>query len=723
MYRYYVNKRAPVAFWMLDDDTPFQEYSGRNPVAAMPSGQAAPTKSAPLVAGAAYSSVFKYGSQARFDADNFQQGKEDRSFALEAWVLPVLPTQRTSARTNQVKNPSVSILNQWFGYGTTPTRTVDTTQSVVGGSSIKVVSTATGNSGVRHDVDIVPGSTKLAISGSMLSLVDAPRTQVLWTFADATTASTSPAIGSANSSNWQRLGIVYDIPANAVKATLRFYISSTAIGNHFWLDAVMAEFSDTVGTYFDGDTPTARWTGTAHQSPSILMKATGDQQILSHDTRFDGLSINGKIIRFGTEYLTSGSAFCSYDLGEYKLAHVVGIHNAESNQLYVNGELVATVQLTDAQKGDRYNIANNAYLYAGHSDAAQQVAMNAIAMYPTITSEDIKRNYEAGIGFIGQDRVYPQFGGIPFDLSAASGAVFIEETWVNKTDFERGLKTNVEYTPNQIEPHYVNDLSEAGSWTASIPLDAQDDTSIYGVMVEWTGDSVTVETSLDGVTWTAAVSGNLVTNIPNGFNPTGKDLQIRVKFASGLPLGQGYLESLHVIGFRNNNIENISARPVTVTYPAVVRGDYEPNLYRDDNGADLRGGTLTIGMDTSDVPDPVRTVEFWVKPVSGTVTITPAGTQYRNGVSDTSLPVGEWSLVHVVASADITSTITVSGDAIVGQATLYPDTLTAADIDFIWKSYTGRTSTRILDTSTVSVTEKATSAVIYAHDWAIDSAG
>ena len=453
-----------------------------------------------------------------------------------------------------------------------------------------------------------------------------------------------------------------------------------------------------------------------------IPKTTNNQQkILSHDSIMDGLTINGKVIRFGTSYLTSGDAYCDYDLGEYKLAHVVGIHNKDQNQLWVNGQMVASVDLTEEQKGDSYNISNNNYLYCGTTTGDSELAVNGVAFYSSLSGDDIVRNYAAGIDFIGQDRVYPQFGGTQFDLSNANGSVFIEELWADKPDFERGVKYNVELAPDQIEPHYTNGVSVTGTWTTAIALDSQADTSIYGVMVAWSGFNATVEVSLDGAVWTPAVNGDLVSIIPNGYNPSGKDLQIRVSFPAGLTAG--WLESLHVIGFRNNAIENISARPLTLTHPAVVRKDYEPNLYRDDNGIHLHGSTLTIGTDTTPVPEVARVLELWVKPVSGAVTINVAGTKYRNGVADTSLPVGEWSLLHIVANADITSAITISGNAIIGQATLYPDALTAANIDFIWKSYVGRTAFRVVETVNTTVTESASPALIYAHDWAIDSAG
>lgn len=543
MYRYYIPKRAPVAFWLLDDTPPFQEHSGVSAAGVMTSGHPNPTRSVPLVSGAGYSSVFKSGTVGRFDCNIFKQGLESRQFVLEAWILPI------------------------------------------------------------------------------------PKT------------------------------------------------------------------------------------------------TSNQQKILSHDNVMDGLTINGKVVRFGTTYTTAGDAYCDYDLGEYRLAHVVGIHNSDQNQLWVNGELVATVDLTDEQKGDTYNINLNDYLYCGTTSGDSELAVNGVAFYPSLSGDDIQRNYEAGIAFIGQDRVYPQLGGTPFDLDAGDGAIFIEETWVDKTDFERGYKVDVEFAPDQIEPSYEGGVSVSGSWTTSVPLDAQEDTSIYGVMVSWTGVGVTVDVSLDGTSWTSQTSGRLVPIIPNGFNPTGKDLRVRVNFAGGLADDPAYLESLTVIGYRNNTVANISARPVTVSHPAVLRGDYEPNLYRDDNGVSLNGGTLTIGTDPTTEPEVARTLELWVKPLASGATISVGGTKYRNGVADTTLPVGEWSLIHYVAAADITGNITVSGNLIVGQATLYPAALTASEVDFIWKSYIGATATRFTDTTQVGLSEPATPAVVYAHDWAIDGAG
>lgn len=450
---------------------------------------------------------------------------------------------------------------------------------------------------------------------------------------------------------------------------------------------------------------------------------TGVQKVVSHGGgRDDGLTITGKVIRFGTSYLTTGDAFCEYDLGEYRLAHVVGVHNADANELWVNGERVATVAITEEQKGDVYDITSN-YLYAGATASTQEIAMNAVAIYASLSGENIKRNYEAGIDFIGQDRVYPQHGGVAFDLNSDAGSVFLEDSWTDRSGFERGLNDNVTYTDTRVQPVAIGEFSQPGSWTVAVPLDSMGDMSIYGVSVSWSGIGATVETSLDGSVWSPAKSDRLVPDIVEGMDPTGTDLQIRVSFDGGIANDSSYLERLEVVGFRDNRVENITARPVTVTHPAVLRNDYEPNLYRDTNGISLAGGTLTIGPDPAEEPDIARTLELWMKPLSGAVAVNVGGTVYRNGAADTTLPVGEWSLVHYVAAADIAGNITVSGDAIIGQATIYPTALSAAEVNTIWKSYTGNNVVRYTDTNTIGVSEDAVPGSVYEHDWSINAAG
>lgn len=756
MYRYFVTKRSPVSLWMLDDEAPFQEHSGLGSVADMLSG--VPSKSVPLVTGAGYSSVFKQGAVGRFACNFFQRGQENRAFALESWILPIHKGDDVAYGSDFLL-PNPAYTGSATGWtNTTGTVTSEVHDDVMGETKTVLKSTTKDSAQTRTSYLDVDPSKGYRIRIKLKDTVDIDSPYQIYiglTSVDAAGASSplypidrnsgSAAAPSSNFYFWFSNNPTinewfdaefYVYPANTAQADRigHGYVSPLGggpQGSNVMLDTTVDRIllrwlnwgndGTTYRDVFVTDVEVVEIEKTATNTWEPVAPAShSPQQILSHHHRHDGLTVNDRVVRFATSYVNTGSAACEYDLGELKLAHVVGKHNADQNELWVNGELVSTVTITEEQKADTY-ISTTPYLYSGDTTSSQQVAMNGVAFYSTLSGDDIVRNYEAGIDFIGQDRVYPQFGGTQFDLSNANGSVFIEELWANKPDFERGVKYNVELAPDQIEPSYANGVSVAGTWTTAIALDSQADTSIYGVMVAWSGYNAVVEVSLDGAVWTPAVNGELVSIIPNGYNPSDKDLQIRVSFPAGLT--DGWLESLNVIGFRNNVIENISARPLTLTYPAVVRKDYEPNLYRDDNGIHLHGATLTIGTDTTPVPEVARVLEVWVKPVSGSVTINVAGTKYRNGVADTSLPVGEWSLLHIVASADITSAITITGNAIIGQATLYPTALSAADIDFIWKSYVGRTAFQVVETVTTTVTESASPVLIYAHDWAIDSAG
>ena len=729
MYKRYVNKRAPVAAWIMDDTVPFQECSGSAASGGKKSGSLDPNTSAPIVSGAAYSSVFGKTRVAQFDQNLFKQGLEARPFALECWIAPQQPFSGiTATRTNLVPDPNL----EHFGYvgmwidNTGSCMSLETSNPIHGTQSFKVSTPAFENWGYYHmqggaggDLTYPTHTSGHTYTAQVKVRSIGVQTLSLMDYGDSNTQGTPHTFAAGETA---LLSVTFTAGTN-VYISLRNPDRVTLVSD-FVFDEFMIEETGTLKPYFDGNYAGAEWTGAANGSTSTLLVSTGDQQILSHDGVYDGLSINGKVLRFGTSYVSSGDAFCDYDIGEYQSLHVVGMHSADQNQLWVNGTMVASVDITDEQKADTYIAAADGILYSGYSSSGQMVAMNGVAFYPSLTGDQVNQNYLAGIDVLPQARVAPQFGGLPFDLNIGDGSVSISQSWSTKDEFESGLKNDVEYAEDQIEPSYSSGLSVAGSWTVGIPLDTAGDTSLYGVMVEWTGLDVTVDVSTDGTSWSSHTSGELVSVVSNGSDPTGVDLQVRVNFAGGLADDPAYLESLSVYGLRDNNINSVAARTVTASHPAVPRGDFEPFLYRDDNGINLHGGTLTIGTDTTPDPEIARTVELWIKPLSGTPTFNVTGTRYRNGYADSTLPLGEWSLVHIAAGADISTSITVTGDCIVGQATLYPTELTSDDVEFIFKSYTGSAVVSFVETqNTLTVSEAATPAAVYAKDWSIDSAG
>lgn len=727
-YRLYATKRNPIALWNLDDTAPFQEHAGTGYAADVLAGSTAPTKAAPLVYGAEWSSVFDNTHQARYTCPVFQQGREKRTFAIESWIYPInRSVGETAERKNYIFDTSTNdgTLSPWISYGT---GTVAESVVVDGRRAIRLTKSAAGLSMGISTTGLTPrpAGQQVTASAWVKNPVGSALTGYRFFLRDDTnnhTWGTSALIPVAADGLWYRVSYTATVPAS--RTLQRFYITkgtadTVQVGEEGFVRDVMLN-DGTLANFFDGDTSGAKWDGTAYDSSSTMLLSNSPVQILSNLNRYDGLTISGNIVKFRTEYTTAVASECTYDLGFPRAAHVVGLHTADANQLWVNGELVAQVELTETQKADQF-AADDAFLYSGLTTSSAGVAMNGAAIYRTISAEGIKANYAAGIDVTPQSKVYTMYGGTALSMAGDRANVFETFAWDSIEEFSRAKISNVTVTPEAVLPSYENGVSVPGTWTTSWQMDYPA-TSIYGVMVEWSGEHITIEGSLDEVTWTPLTNRRLIPFIPEGFDPTGKELLIRVTFAGGQATDPAYLESLKVIGFLNNQFEPVQNLTITASHPSVLRGDFEPIEYREDNGVYLAGGTATITKGVDD-PQDTRTVEIWVKPVTGSVTFGPAATaQYRNGEVSTSLPVGEWSLVHLTYAANVTAPITITGDCVVGQVVLYPTQLTATDILTVYKAYTGRPTYRVLDTGTIGVTEPTTPALVYTAPWSIEGAG
>lgn len=852
-YRYYANKQNPLALWMMDDSSPYQEYSGRGLVAATKSGTAANAVASSVVSSAIFSSVFSSTAQAEYNSPVFIQGKEKDPFVLEAWLYPIMKStgyESQKYRENLAIQPSAEgattlWTNRWFGGTGGGTNVVSAAGAIIGSLGFRKTWTsgdpAGADVGMSYRLNgVVPGQAYTFsayvraswattqhcflewrdVGGGLISTSDGVRTA---TTANSTqrvsisaTAPTGTSYASfnfgpypntavaipvgatldldgvliekgstlnpyfdgsytgnewagtahnsvsrtmtkvsrvnyaldpeatsygslinnvgagtfdsvvdttifnsgtgslkltANASNsigakfmipgntglvagdvvrwslwvrssiainsitayWERLtptytgGIAsntYTIAANtwtqvtgqltvsAAQAAagnwgFGFFSNATvyAIGQSVWMDTGLIEINTSaLGTFFSGGTSGAEWSGAANASPSYLLASSADQQVLSHNNAYDGLTVNGTKVAFTTEYLTSGKARVEYDMQTLKAVHAVGVHNGNKNELYINGTLVGSVELTDDQKNDQY-IATDGKLYSGMTASSQNVAINGVAIYQFMSPDDIRAHFTAGRRFINQDKVVPGFNGVSVDLTGANE--YMNAVWAEKAQFQEATINNVIISDTKVTPYFLNGTSQAGSWTVGAPIDSLGQTSIYGVAVDWSGSGITVDVSLDGVTWTAAKRGELVSIIAEGFNPTDKDLNVRVSFAGGRTDDYEYLDSLTVTGYNSNSITTQVTRPITATYPSLVRGNYEPMEYNDRNGVLLNGGRLNMVPDTALDAPAVRTVELWIKPTSPNYKILVPGTMYRNGALATSLPVGEWSLVHI----------------------------------------------------------------------------
>lgn len=452
--------------------------------------------------------------------------------------------------------------------------------------------------------------------------------------------------------------------------------------------------------------------------------ADAEVKILSNAGTYDGLTINGTTIAFTTSYSTTGTARADYDIQVSRRVHVVGVHTSDKNSLYVDGVLVSEIEISDTQKLDTF-VAAGGNLYSGTTTSTDAIAVNGIGIYAKALGPDaIARHYAWGNRHVPKDSIPSQFRGVRIPLSQNEADVFLEQTWTTEFDWTAATLTDTVVVDDSLRPRLSAGVSVAGTWLDVFALDAADVTSVYGVNMLWDGEGAIVEASLDGVTWETAVRGKNLALIPSGFDPTDKELKIRISFPGGISDDPSFVDNLTVTGFKTGAVPAIANRAVTTT--GYVRNDYEPVELRDDWGTKLPNtATLTIAADTS--PDAVnpKTIEIWSK---GTFTtnLTGVSATYSNGSTNYTPAAGDWQVREYIFNTGLAGNIVItstSDDTIIGQVVLYPDAKTATDVAEIYNAYTGLPKTTVGDVSVITVAEPATAASIYDYDWSISASG
>jgi hypothetical protein len=501
--------------------------------------------------------------------------------------------------------------------------------------------------------------------------------------------------------------------------------SAETNGMEVFMGDALIELSSTPSQYFDGGSAGAAWSGTANSSPSYFLSSDSSQQILSNLNQYDGLSLEGTKVSFSTKYTTAGEAKATYDLGVYRAFTAIGVHTESKNSLFVDGKLVAEVDLTEDQRKGTY-VVTDGKLYSGLTTSGSGLAVNAVGIYPlALTGEAIAAMYMQARDVPTGEEVAQQFNGRYIAMSREASNIFMEQTWSTEEDWLNANLLGVAVLNDRLVPQEdENGVSVAGSWIDSIPLTGAETTSIYGVNFDWDGEGAVVEASVDGTTWASVKRGVNVSVVPAGFDPTDKEVLVRISFPGGITDDTSYIDNLEMVAVRTATSNTIGGHQITLTN-AYQQKSYPPIEMRDNWGAEIvSGGSIVIGPDTADPVTDFKTIEVWIKPTGSTApTISVTGTQYRNGAaSSAALPVGQWTLVHITKATAITGDITITGPAQVGQVVLYESELSAGTVADITRAYTGRAPLLATDSSILTM-GAAPDAKIYAHDWSILGAG
>jgi hypothetical protein len=175
-------------------------------------------------------------------------------------------------RTNWLSNPSFEVDTTGWSAVAGATLSRDTVNYRSGVASLKVVN-ASASAAQYSNLPLVAGSGSYTISAYVKLETGATTAnyfirQLQYENIDGTSVSAGN-IGIQSLSvtgNWVRLVGTFSKAPTSNYLTIRVVTASTTAGDIFYVDDVMVEKIDSVGSYFDGDT--GFWAGTAHGSYS-----------------------------------------------------------------------------------------------------------------------------------------------------------------------------------------------------------------------------------------------------------------------------------------------------------------------------------------------------------------------------------------------------------------------------------------------------------------------
>jgi hypothetical protein len=458
---------------------------------------------------------------------------------------------------------------------------------------------------------------------------------------------------------------------------------------------------------------------------------TALQQLLGNSTQIDGLRLNGSVLSFAIQYSGAPEAVVSYDLQRHRVFNVFGVYTSEKISLYVNGELVDEVSLTEEQQVASF-LGSTANMTTGPTlSGSQSVAVNGVTAYAkALDGEQIKRLYQVGINVPTAEDVVSSWGGMRFQGTLDFAKTYVDKTWNTDYDWYEGSLNDVVVERDYLYPQVDGDTSIPGTWLDSVPLDGSIGTSIYGVTIDWDGTGAVVEASLNGTTWETAVRGRLLANATN-LTTADQLLQIRVTFPGGIVDDESELKSLRVVAIESNQLRQQNGRVITLN-GAAPQTDYPRHALDENWGVRMAStGSLVIGPDADGEPETFKTIELYVNRLDSTadLSISAGGgitspTWYERGASgDGVLTVRRWTLVHLVSTTNITGSVTITGPLQIGHVAFYTNALSAAEVEDIHDTFVGKNILFVNDTSVIALPESDTGHKVYAADWSISASG
>lgn len=447
-------------------------------------------------------------------------------------------------------------------------------------------------------------------------------------------------------------------------------------------------------------------------------------QILGNDGQMDGIVMEGTKISFVTKYANTGEARASFDVMDYQMIAVYGVHTKSKNMLYINGEVVSEADITPEQQADVFATAGG-YLSSGATTSSNKLMLNAVQVYDTALDDtSVITHYAHAQDTLGAEDVALAYGGALLEF-APEGQLspFYTIDYSSDSEWAVGYTENVSVVDGTLYPVTSGGISLSGFWENIIPLGTVP-VNIYAATLTWTGTGATVLTSRDRQVWEPAKKAKALTTVPKGTNGEGQFLYIRVQFPGGIANDPSFFDDMVFSLYAFEEEPTFGGRTVVMDKVSLEE-DFDVNDLQENWGAELQGGTLTIKSG-----DPVstltpKTIEVWACKGAGTFTdnLSSANTTYSNGGTLKTYAVGEWQVRHYVFNAGYTGDIVFSGTGQIGHVILYPNVLSADTVKEIYTAYTGKPKIYIDVDETFDIHEFPGLVDVYSYDWAIETAG
>lgn len=475
----------------------------------------------------------------------------------------------------------------------------------------------------------------------------------------------------------------------------------------------------------------------------------GTTVILARDD--SGLFLDGLNLRFSVAFGTTVSVtYTHLDAGE--IYHVLGVYDGQSISIFLNGQVVASTDVDESVISTGFADTTTNL----KTSTTSTIVVDTPAVYNfAIDSATINRHYYSGINYPEIINLSLNNGGKYYEFCDDKASVYESISFGDSDSWTLGLFDGLSEVNSRLVNLYdeVSETWLGGTWTYQFSVDSDigAGVTLNGSRISWDSlDTITVETSLDGTTWSPVANLDSIV----GTQSLSSGFAISVRITLPTTSDQTYVDNLKLVFYVNKNIigsdESLLAtfiNPLTIT---LSDRNLEPASFNDNLGVVLpanNGFSIPADTDFDDYNAVEMTVKFDTSTVSKTVlsvgsaSITTNGSGqwvftglsalYIDGVavaSPVTVSAGMWHHVLAVFSGT-TSQVYVGNSAAgtagypmrVGYLALYANDITSTMAAAIYDTWVGAAAIRVTEPALANVSEVGYKA--YTFDWSITGAG